>query len=152
MMAASGGSRRSAFQFTRVSDKITKIPRGNSMSESLTLELPADVALQARAVASATNKRVEDIVVAWIGRGAAESPLEELPDAKIIELSESQLPEGDQTTLSDLLGRPGELSAEETVRLDELLATYRRGLVLKARATKEAVVRGLIPRLNGNGA
>ncbi len=122
------------------------------MSESLTLELPADVAERARAIAAATNKRVEDVVVEWIGRGAADTSVELLPDTAVMELSRSQLPDDEQSNLSDLLSRQTELSAIDKTRLDDLLAKYRRGLVLKARATTEAVSRGLIPRLNGDAA
>jgi hypothetical protein len=121
------------------------------MSESMTLELPAEVARRARVVAAATNRRVEDVVVEWIERIAAESPMEDLPDSDVLELSRSQMSEDNQTALSDLLSRQPRLTEVERNRLEELLAGYRRGLVLKARATKEAVSRGLTPRLNGDG-
>jgi hypothetical protein len=123
-----------------------------AMAETLTLDLPPDVARRARAVAAATNRRVEDVVVEWIGRGAAETPVETLPDADVLELTRSQLGDNDQAALSDLLGRQAELTPAERERLDGLLGVYRRGLVLKARAVKEAVARGLIPRLDGHAA
>jgi hypothetical protein len=122
------------------------------MAESLTLQLPTDVAERARALAAATNKRIEDIVVEWIGLGAAETPVELLPDSAIVELSRSQLPDVDQQALSELFGRQSILTTAERVRLNELVAKYRRGLIVKARATKEAVSRGLIYPLNGDAA
>lgn len=122
------------------------------MSESVTLELPAEVARRARDVAAATNRRVEDVVVGWIERFAAEPPVEDLPDAEVLELSQSQMSDVDQSALSELLSRQPELAEPERNRLEELLAVYRRGLVLKARAVKEAVARGLIAGLNGNAA
>jgi hypothetical protein len=123
-----------------------------AMSETVTLDLPPDVARRARAVATATNRRVEDVVVEWIGRAAAETQVEVLPDAEVLELARGQMAEADQSALSDLLGRQPELTGPERERLDGLLATYRRGLVLKARAVKEAVGRGLMPRLDGHAA
>ena len=122
------------------------------MSESMTLDVPADLARRARSLAAATNRRVEDIVIEWLGQAAAESPVESLSDADVLELARSQLTDNEQTCLSELLGRQLELVQPERARLDDLLAIYRRGLVLKARATKEAVSRGLIPRLDGHAA
>jgi hypothetical protein len=77
--------------------------------------------------------------------------VEELPDAKLLELCRSKLSPADQEALSDLLARQGELSVSDEARLDELMALYSQGLTRKARALKEAVVRGLIPRLNNDG-
>jgi hypothetical protein len=122
------------------------------MTESMTLDLPPDVIHRARSVAAATNRRVEEVVVEWLGRAAAETPVETMPDAEVLDLSRIRLPEGEQESMSDLLGRQAELSVAEREQLDSLLATYRRGLVLKARAMKEAVARSLIPRLDGHAA
>lgn len=120
------------------------------MTETVTLDLPLDVARRARAVAAATNRRVEDVVVEWLGRAAADPPVEVLPDTEVMELANGQMTADDQAALSELLGRQAELTAAEREQLDTLLGTYRRGLVLKARAMKEAVARGLIPRLDGH--
>lgn len=122
------------------------------MFETLTLDLPTDVARRARALATATNRRVEDVVVEWLGRAAAETPVEVLPDADVLELARGRLADDDQAALTDLLGRQADLTGPERERLDGLLAVYRRGLVLKARAVKEAVARGLMPRLDGHAA
>jgi hypothetical protein len=52
--------------------------------------------------------------------------------------------------LSDLLDRnqEGDLDEAGRRRLDELMRTYRLGLVRKAQAIKVAVNRGLRPRLS----
>jgi hypothetical protein len=123
-----------------------------AMADTLTLDLPPDVAQRARAVAAATNRRVEDVVVSWLGRAAAEESVELLSDGEVLELARTQMADTDQAAMSDLLGRQAELTREEQDRLEGLLGTYRRGLVLKARALKEAVARGLIPRLDGHAA
>ncbi|MSR54118.1 MAG: hypothetical protein EXS09_12625 [Gemmataceae bacterium] len=122
------------------------------MSESMTLDVPADLARRARSLAAATNRRVKDVVVEWLGQVIAESPVEALSDAEVLGLSRSQLSDDEQAAISDLLGRQAELAKPERTRLDELLAIYRRGIVLKARATNEAVSRGLIPRLGDHAA
>jgi hypothetical protein len=119
------------------------------MSEVITVELPADLARQARAWAAATNRRLEDAIVEWVSRGVAEPAVESLPDDAVLALCDAALPPEQQADLSDLLARQreGALAAAEAARLDGLLSEYRRGLVLKARAWKEAVTRGLRPRL-----
>jgi hypothetical protein len=116
------------------------------MSEVITLEVPSDLARQARALAAATNRRLEDAVVEWIGRAVADPPVESLPDEQVLSLCDGQLADAQQAELSDLLARNREevLSDPERSRLDELMAIYRQGLVLKARALREAVSRGLM--------
>ena len=43
------------------------------MSEQLTLDLPDELARQARALATATNRRFEDALVEWIEKAVAET-------------------------------------------------------------------------------
>jgi hypothetical protein len=120
------------------------------MSETITLELPLELAQEARALAAATNRRLEDAVIDWIGRAVAEPPLESLPDAELLALCDLSLDSARQEELSRLLAgrREGQLSELERHRLEQLMAVYRRGLVLKAKALKEAVDRRLRPRLD----
>jgi hypothetical protein len=87
------------------------------------------------------------------------SPLEEpsvetLPDGELLALCDATLNPADQKTLSLLLAghREGLLSDPEKSSLDTLMDTYRRGLVLKARALNVAVSRGLRPPLNEDAA
>ena len=84
----------------------------------------------------------------------AEPPVESLPDADLLALCDAELDESRQEELGSLLAelREGELSASQRLRLDELMGGYRRGLVLKARAIKEAVGRGLRASLGSYGA
>lgn len=111
------------------------------MSEVVTLELPSDLLRQARALAASTNRRFEP-------------PVDSLPDADLLSACDSRLPDAAQGELSELLAenREGSLKAGGRERLDGLLAAYRRGLVIKARAMKEAVARGLKPRLGEHAA
>ena len=123
------------------------------MSERITLELPADLVRQARELAASSNRRLDDAVAEWIRRAIADPPVETLPDAGVLALCAIQLPAAEQDELTELLARDreGQLAADRP-RLDELLSAYRRGLVLKGRALKEAVVRGLTPRLGEDAA
>ena len=124
------------------------------MSEQITLDLPSDLLRQARALAASTNRRFEDAVTEWIERAVAEPQFDSLPDADLLSACDSRLPDLTQEELSNLLAenREGSLQAGGHERLDGLLAAYRRGLVIKARAMKEAVTRGLKPRLGEHAA
>jgi hypothetical protein len=123
------------------------------MSETVTLEVPDELARRARALATATRRRFEDVVVDGLRRAVEEPPVEALPDGELLALCDAMDPV-DQEALSVLLAgsREGTLSASETVSLDALMDTYRRGLVLKARALKEAVGRGLRSPLTEDAA
>lgn len=48
------------------------------------------MARRAREIAAATNRRVEDVVVGWLGRAGAEAPAEVLPDSEVLELAQGQ--------------------------------------------------------------
>lgn len=120
------------------------------MNETVTLQLPERVTITARQVAKHTKRRLEDVLLDWLDRSAEDLPLEMLADDQVLLLAGSQLPADEQQELSALLAsnREGSLSARQHIRLDELMQIYRRGLVRKARATQEAVDRGLLPPLN----
>ena len=120
------------------------------MSEKVTVDLPEDLARRAHAVAAQTRRPVEEVLVEWLNRAAAEPPEEALSDEEIIALCDAELEEDLQEELSDLLDgqREGALQAVESERLRELMGLYRRGLVRKARAIQVAVTRGLRPHLS----
>jgi predicted transcriptional regulator len=124
------------------------------MSEVLTVELPDDLAREARALAVATNRRLEDAVLDWVRQAIAEPAVESLADEALLEFCNLRLEETQQEELSDLLarGQEGKLGPQDRARLDELMAVYRRGLKLKARALKEATSRGLRPPLSDDAA
>ena len=124
------------------------------MSETITLEVPDDLARRARALASATQRRFEDVVLEWLRWAVEESPVEALPDGELLALCDASFDPADQEALSHLLAghREGLLTAPEEASLDALMDAYRRGLVLKARALKEAVGRGLRPPLAEDAA
>jgi hypothetical protein len=124
------------------------------MNETFTLELSTELATRARALAAVTNRPVEEVVAEWVGRGAAEPALEGMPDEELLALCDADLPPSVQQELSDLLARNREspLDVSQRRRLDELLTSYRQGLVLKAKAWQQAAARGLKPSLSDNAA
>jgi hypothetical protein len=124
------------------------------MSEVLTVELPDELARSARALAAATNRRLEDAVVDWISQAIREPAIESLSDEALLALCDATLDADRQEELSDLLERAWEveLPDQDRHRLDQLMDFYRRGLVAKARALKEAVARGLRPPLSSDAA
>jgi hypothetical protein len=124
------------------------------MSETVLLELSAELASRARAVAAATNRRLEDVVADWVGRGAADPAVESRSDEELLAICDASLPVAAQDELSNLLARNREslLDAGSRRRLDELMASYRQGLLLKAKAWREVVARGLKPPLTDRAA
>lgn len=120
------------------------------MSKVITIDLPTDVAERAQEVATRTHRRVEEVLLEWLGRAATEIPLAWLPDAEILTLADAQLPAIKQDALSQLLEaqREGTLSAADRIQLDMLLQEYREGMVRKAEALKVAVERGIRPSLS----
>lgn len=120
------------------------------VGEIITLELPEPLAHSARVVAARTSRRVEEVLVEWLDRAAADLPVEMLPDDQVLALRDLQMGDEQQDELSALLAdqREHRLDAWQRARLDEVLAVYRRGMVRKAQALKVAVERGLQPSLS----
>ncbi|HEX7448804.1 MAG TPA: hypothetical protein VF306_14725 [Pirellulales bacterium] len=120
------------------------------MSERVTVGLSAELAAKARAVAAATKRSFEEVVVEWVGRGAMEPALEHASDDELLALCDASLPLEVQQEPSDLLtrNRESQLGTTQRHRLDELMASYRHGLVQKARAWQVAVARGINPPLS----
>lgn len=120
------------------------------MTERVTLELPEPLVERARAVATRTQRRVEEVLVEWLDHAAAEVPVVLLPDDQVLALRDLELDATAQAELSDLLARQreGQLEDAARARLDALLSAYRRGMVRKAEALKVAVDRGLQPPLS----
>jgi hypothetical protein len=96
-------------------------------------------------VAERTQKSVEDVLVEWLTKAAAELPVEVLNDTQVLALCDIEMEPEQQTELSQLLAknREGTITLPERQRLDALMQRYRRGLLRKAEAWKTAVSRGL---------
>ena len=121
------------------------------MSEIVTLELPDVLVQSARSVADRTHRRIEDVLVEWLGRAVTDVPIDALPDDQVLALGELQMSDTEQAELSDLLAGhcEGTLDGVERARLAALMESYRRGMVRKAQALQVAVTRGLRPPLDG---
>ena len=115
------------------------------MRHVVTLDLPSDLARHVEAVAVQSNRRVEDVLLEWLGRAATDVPVELLPDEQVLALRDQQMGEDQQRALGALLARQREGSLDDTERhqLNDLMDVYRRGMVRKAQALKVAVDRGL---------
>jgi hypothetical protein len=104
------------------------------VSETVALELPEPLARSARAVAARTSRPFEEVLVEWLGRAAADLPVELLPDEQVLALRDLQMANGQQEELSRLLAERREqpLDSRGRERLDELLTAYRQGMMRKA--------------------
>jgi hypothetical protein len=120
------------------------------MSKIVTLEIPENIERDAREVAARTHQRVEDVLADWLGRAAADLPVDSLPDERVLELCDMEMSDKQQRELSDLLALNREklLTGNDSVCLEDLMQVCRRGLVRKAEAIKVAVQRGLRPPLS----
>jgi hypothetical protein len=115
------------------------------MGAQITIEVSDQVVQHAAHVAAQTQRRIEEVLAAWLEQTIAEMPVEELSDAEILALTELQLTTEQQTTLSRLLvqNREEQLDAEGRHQLDALMRRYEHGMLRKAQALRVAVQRGL---------
>lgn len=115
------------------------------MGKPVTLYLHDGILARARDVADRSERDVEDVLAEWLTSYVDDLPVEHLPDDEILLLCEYELHPLYQYELRHLLNiyhyRP--LTRDESVRLDELLRIYRRGIIRKAAALRVAMTRGL---------
>jgi hypothetical protein len=80
----------------------------------------------------------------WLKLDSDEA-VEALPDETVLKLSKLKFTPAQQRIFSDLPGRnrEGELDDEGRRQLDEFMNLYERGTLLKSRALRVAVQRGL---------
>jgi predicted transcriptional regulator len=73
------------------------------MSESVTVQLPDELARQIRAVADQTRRPLEEALLEWLRHAAADTPVDALPDEQALALADMQMDEREQDELSALL-------------------------------------------------
>ena len=115
------------------------------MSQQFTIQVPEHVFRQAAQVAAQTHRSVEDVLAAWLELVTTERPVEELSDDEVLALTELQLTNEQDASLSELLerNREGTLDADGQRELDEMMRLYEHGLLRKSQALRVAVQRGL---------
>lgn len=135
---------------SRLVDLLESSPKGRAYIEGLAEKL---VAVYQRGTVGADTgdpARWRAVLPGQSNGGTLSIPLAEpdlgtMTDEELLRLCDAILDPGDQEELSRLLAdsREGRLDAAGRERLDILISLYRRGNLLKARASQEAVARGL---------
>ena len=75
------------------------------MSETVTLELPDTIAGRVRAIAAQTHRPLEQVLIEWLARAAADVPVEDLPDIEVLALRDMQMSDAEQAELSIVVVR-----------------------------------------------
>jgi hypothetical protein len=83
------------------------------MGEVVNLELPEGLARRARELAAATNRRLEEAVLDWIGQAVAEPAVGALSDEALLALCDARLDDARQEELSELLDQQREGALDE---------------------------------------
>jgi hypothetical protein len=122
------------------------------MSESVTIQLPDDLAQLAHAVAAQTQRSVEEVLLDWLGRIAGQTPVNLLSDEQVLALADGQIGEREQKELNTLLSIQNRVDRDAAGRelMTGLLDFYVAGMTRKAQAQAVAVERGLRPAPDDN--
>ena len=120
------------------------------MSTQLTIQVADHVMNRAVAVASYQRQSVEEVITHSLEAMPPELPIESLPDEEVLHLAAMKFTPEQQEQFSDLLdrNRENELDAAGRRELDQMMGLYEQGLLRKAEALKEAVMRGLMEPLS----
>lgn len=115
------------------------------MSETITIKVSDQVAHFAALLARRKQQPVAEALSDFLESAVNETPVEGLSDSEVMALSEMQLSDEQDATLSELLARQREeqLDDEGRQQLQELMQIYEKGLLRKAQALRVAVERGL---------
>lgn len=119
------------------------------MNQEVTLTIPENAWLYAKAAANRSKQKIEDVLVSWIEKGSSEVDLEKLSDAEILGLTKTKISSEKQERLSELLFKNREigLNNEEQEELDLMVEVCELNNLKKAEALHIAVKRGLIKPL-----
>jgi hypothetical protein len=98
------------------------------------------------------TQRVERLLGDWFADIDETTPVEQLSDEDVLVLSEARLNYEQTAEMKLLLARRriNQLDRPGRERLEELMTLYQTTLVLRARALKVAVERGIRPPLRGS--
>ncbi len=120
------------------------------MNQQITLTVSENAWFYAKAVATRSKQRVEDVLSDWLEKGSSEIEVEKLSDVEVLALAELKMPPKQQKQLHKLLDKngEGELTSIEKNKLDEMMEVYEIALLRKAQAMRVAVERGLMKPLS----
>jgi hypothetical protein len=120
------------------------------MNQQITLTVPENVWFYAKAVATQSKQRIEDVLSDWLEKGSSGIDLEKLSDSEILALTKMKISPEKQERLSDLLFRNREsvLDKNEQLELDLMIEVCEINNLKKAEAFQIAVKRGLIKPLS----
>ena len=124
------------------------------MSETVALEIPDELARRARALADATHRRFEDVVVDSLRRAVEEPAVETMPDASLLALCDATLGSADQDALHAATRRPprGFALGRRSGTAGRTHGGIPAGVGPQGAGLKEAVARGLRPSLADDAA
>jgi hypothetical protein len=116
------------------------------MNQEITLTIPENAWLYAKAAANRSKQNVEDVFIALIEKGSSEVDLEKLSDAEILALTKMKISPEKQERLSDLLfkNRESKLNKKEQEELDLIVEICELNNLKKAEALQIAIKRSLI--------
>ena len=119
------------------------------MSERIMIEVSDQALQRAGLIAAQTHQRVEEVISSLVEAAIPEPPVELLSDEEVLVLAGMKFTSEQQEKFSDLLdrNRENELDAEGRRELDQMMRLYECGMLRKAEALKEAVLRGLMEPL-----
>ena len=117
------------------------------MAKKITLHLKPEIVARALELAEQSGRHIEEVLTDWLDQYADNMPVETLSDSEVLSLCDFEMNPTAQLEMRDLLYRHRErhLTDAENARLEELLQTYRRGIVRRTKATEVAIARGLRP-------
>lgn len=120
------------------------------MNQEITLTIPENTWLYAKAVANRSKQKIEDVLINLIEKGSSEVNLEKLSDSEILALTKMSISTQKQERLSDLLfkNRESKLNKKEQEELDLMVEICELNNLKKAEAIQIAVKRGLIKSLS----
>lgn len=116
------------------------------MKKRVTLNLSDDILQRALEIAARSQRELEDVLEEWIDRYADDLPVDTLSDDELMRLIAFEMNIIQKQELRNLLyaHRVRKLTDEESIRMDNLLQIYRRGIVRRAKAMEIAIARGLV--------
>lgn len=128
------------------------------MSIPVTINLPDDIYHRAERFAHLANRDLSSILADTLTHSLPPISVQsntltlisELSDPQVMALTHLEMEPTQDVRLSELLDKQqsGTLNPEEPQELENLMQTYREGLLRKATALAESVKRGLMEPLN----